>query len=388
MRKGWLLAGLIGVLAPVVLPTQAEEKGTVGITKQKAWGSARDGSDVDAYTLTNANGVKVKLITYGAAITELWVPDAKGKLADVTLGFDDMKGYLSEHNPYFGCIVGRYANRIANAKFTLDGKEYELAANNKPHSLHGGKKGFDKQVWEVEKQATSAKADAASKRGFAEITFKYTSADGEEGYPGELKTLVTYTLTNTNELRISYEATTDKKTIVNLTNHAYFNLAGHDSGGVLGHEVTIYAKRYTPADETLIPTGKIEPVAETPFDFTAPHKIGERIKKVKGGYDLNYVIDRKSPGDLVQAARVVEPKSGRVMDVLTTEPGIQFYTGNFLDGKAKGKGGAEYEKYAGFCLEAQKYPDTPNKKEFPSAVLEPGRKYTQTTVYKFLKRKE
>jgi aldose 1-epimerase len=382
MHSRWIVASLIVVFVAVGGPSGArEEKPGLGITK-KAFGTAPDGTEVEAYTLTNAQGMRVKLITYGASIAELWVPDSKGKLADVVLGFDDMKGFKEKGNPYFGCIVGRYANRIARGKFTLEGKEYTLAVNNGPNHLHGGKKGFDKKVWEVVRQGRSAKELDATKKGFVEIVFRYVSEDGEEGYPGKLDTEVTYTLTNDNELSIKYVATTDKATVVNLTNHAYFNLAGHDADGILGHSLRMYATKYTPAED-LIPTGKIEPVKGTPFDFTTPQKIGARSKMVKGGYDINFVIDREKPGALVPAARVIEEKSGRVMDMFTTEPGVQFYTGQGLDGKLVGKGGKAYEQYAGFCLEAQKYPDTPNQPDFPTATLKKGEKYTQQTIYKF-----
>ncbi|MBY0232682.1 MAG: galactose mutarotase [Gemmataceae bacterium] len=381
MRRGVILAGVL-LPALLVLPGGAQDRKPekkVAIAKS-AFGKTKAGAEVDAYTLTNAHGVSVRIITYGAAIQSLAVPDKSGKFDDVTLGFDTIKGYQLAGNPYFGCIVGRYANRIADGKFKLNGKEYELAKNNdKKHHLHGGTVGFDKAVWEWKKQSS---LPGTGPRAFVEVTFAYTSLDKEEGYPGELRTQVTYGLNNANELTIKYEATTDQDTIVNLTNHAYFNLAGAGKGDILGHELTLFASKYTPADATLIPTGKIEPVAGTPFDFLKAKKIGKDIGKVRGGYDLNFVID-KGKGDLKHAARVVEPKSGRVMDMYTTEPGVQFYTGNFLDGSLTGKGGKEYAKHAGFCLEAQKYPDSPNKPEFPSPVLKKGETYKQTTVYKF-----
>jgi aldose 1-epimerase len=366
-----LLASLSGVGA-------REEKPKLGHSKA-AYGKAPDGTAVTAHTLTNANGLKVKILDYGATIAELWVPDRDGKLADVVLGFDDMKGWTGPGNPYFGCIVGRYANRIAKGKFSLEGKEYTLAVNNGPNALHGGKKGFDKRVWEFVKSG-----DADGAKGFVYVTFAYTSADGEEGYPGELKTQVTYTLTNANELKITYSATTDKTTIVNLTNHAYFNLAGQGSGDVKDHVLQLYADNYTPADDTLIPTGKIAEVDGTPFDFRKPTKIGERIGKVKGGYDLNYVVNPvKGDRGLAPVARVTEPKSGRLMVMYSTEPGVQLYTAGHMDGSVAGKGGAKYVQFAGFCLEAQKYPDSPNQKDFPSAVLKKGDTYTQETIYKF-----
>jgi aldose 1-epimerase len=339
------------------------------------YGKTADGKAVDLYTLTNAKGMKAKVMTYGAILTELDAPDKDGKFGDVTLGFDDLKGYLGEH-PYFGATVGRVANRIAKGKFTLDGHEYKLATNNGPNALHGGIKGFDKVVWKAEPVET--------KHGAA-VKFTYVSPDGEEGYPGTLTASVTYTLTDDNELQLDYTATTDKATPVNLTNHTYFNLAGPASGDILGHELMLAADKYTPEDDTLIPTGKIEPVKGTPLDFTAPHKIGERIGDLKGdpgGYDHNFVLRGGDKGPAL-AARVTEPKTGRVMEMYTTEPGVQFYSGNFLDGKVKGKDGVAYKKNQGFCLEAQHYPDSVNHADFPSMILKPKDTYTQTTIYKF-----
>jgi aldose 1-epimerase len=350
--------------------------GEAGVSK-KPFGKTPDGKEVHLFTLTNGRGMTAKIMTYGAIITELHVPDKDGKTADVMLGFDSLDGYLKGH-PFFGAIVGRVANRIARGKFTLDGKTYTLATNNGPNHLHGGKEGFDKKVWQA--------AVIESDHGPA-VRFRYTSPDGEEGYPGTLKAEVTYTLTADNALRIDYKATTDKATPVNLTNHAYFNLAGHGAGDILGHELMIAADKYTPADETLIPTGEIAPVKGTPLDFTTPTPIGKRIGALKevpgGGYDHNFVL-RGGDKKLALAVRVRDPGSGRVMEMYTTQPGVQLYTGNFLDGTLKGKGGAVYKKHAGFCLEAQHFPDSVNKKEFPSVILRPGETYTQTTVYKFL----
>jgi aldose 1-epimerase len=341
---------------------------------KKDFGKTPDGVAVEEYTLANPSGLQAKVITYGAILTELVVRDKDGKFANVVLGFDDLKGYLAGH-PYFGATVGRVANRIAKGKFTLDGKEYTLATNNGPNALHGGKKGFDKVVWKAE--------PVESKEGMA-VKFTYKSPDGEEGYPGALTATVTYTLTNNDELRLDYTATTDKATPVNLTNHSYFNLAGPASGDVLDHEVMIAADKYTPTDDTLIPTGEIKPVKGTPFDFKTPTPIGKRIGDVKGGYDLNYVLNGGGEGKApALAARVREPKSGRIMEVYTTEPGIQFYTGNFLDGTNKGKGGVAYKKHQGFCLETQHFPDSVNHKDFPSTILEPGKTYKQTTIYQF-----
>jgi aldose 1-epimerase len=345
-----------------------------GVQKM-TFGKTEDGTSIDLYTLTNKKGMTAKVMTYGAILTELDVPDKSGKTADVVLGFADLKGYLGGH-PYFGSNVGRVANRIAKGKFTLDGKEYKLATNNGPNHLHGGDKGFDKKVW---------KADVLKNEKGPEVEFTYVSPDGEEGYPGKLTASVSYTLTDENELRIHYTATTDKATPVNLAHHSYFNLGGAGNGDILGHEVTIYADKYTPTDDTLIPTGKIEPVKGTPFDFTKATAIGKRIDELKGnpgGYDLNYVLNSSDTKGPHLAAKVHEPKSGRVMEVLTTEPGLQFYSGNFLDGTNKGVGGV-YKKHYGFCMEAQHFPDAVNHPEFASMILKPGQTYSQTTIYKF-----
>ena len=339
--------------------------------KKQVFGKTEDGKNVDLYTLTNTNGLKAKIMTYGGIVTSLQVPDRNGNLADIVLGCDSLDEYI-KNNPYFGALVGRYANRIAKGKFTLDGFEYTLATNNGSNHLHGGIKGFDKVVWKAEKMQTD--------EGPA-LKLTYRSRDGEEGYPGNLSCIVSYTLTNNNKLKISYEAKTDKATIINLTHHSYFNLSGHNSGDILGHELMLNADHFTPVDKDLIPTGEIKPVKGTPMDFTKPMVIGSRIKQVQGGYDHNYVLN-SSDGSLALAASVYEPKSGRVMEIFTTGPGIQFYTGNFLDGSVKGKG-AVYNKHAGFCLETQHFPDSPNKPDFPSVVLKPGEKYTQLTVHKF-----
>jgi aldose 1-epimerase len=370
MRK--LLASL-SVLLLTAATVHAAPR--AGIT-QKAYGKMPDGTVVDEYTLTNNNGVVMKVITLGGIVTELHVPDKDGKLADVCLGCSNLEEYREGH-PYFGTITGRVANRIAKGKFTLGGKEYTVATNNGPNHLHGGKVGFDKVVG----QASSPRVAA----GGPTLELRYLSKDGEEGYPGNLDSVVTYTLTDANEWRIEYRARTDKPTPVNLTQHAYFNLAGHNSGTILDHLMTINADYYTPTDATLIPTGKIDPVEGTPFDFRNPTPIGKNIKSIKAdpqGYDLNYVL-RGEAGQLRQIAEVKDPKSGRVMKVYATEPGVQFYSGNFLDGKQKGKGGVKYSQYAGFCLETQHYPDSINQKSFPSVVLEPGKTYTHTTVYAF-----
>jgi aldose 1-epimerase len=335
----------------------------------------RPESKITAYTLTNANGASVKILNLGGIVAEFKVPDKDGKMADIVLGYDTLDGYL-KGSSYYGCITGRVANRIDKGKFTLEGKEYTLPINNGPNSLHGGKHGFDRMVWE-----------AIPVQGIRSvgILLKYTSPDGAEGYPGALKCAVSYMLSNDNELRIDYTATTDKATVVNLTNHSYFNLGGHDSGTILDHEMQLVADKFTPTDDTLIPTGKIEPVKGTPLDFTTATKIGSRFKELKnpvGGYDLNYVHGDKRIAEPKLVATVTDPKSGRVLEVLTTEPGIQFYTAIHLDGKEKGKGGAAYPQSGAFCLEAQFFPDSPNKKEFPSITLKPGEDYKQTTIYK------
>lgn len=357
---------------------EQETFGKLPETKDKN-GKTVKGPTVTQFTLTNKNNVVVKCIEYGAIITEIQVPDRNGRFADIALGFDKLDGYLKGH-PYFGANAGRCANRIARGKFTLDGKEYSLATNNEPNHLHGGKEGFDKKYWKGEPFL------GATGPG---VKFTYTSPDGEEGYPGRLSVTVSYTLTDNNELVIDYRATTDKATVCNLAHHSYFNLAGHNSGTIRGHEAEFAAKHYTPADDTLIPTGKIDPVAGTSFDFTKRKAIGQDLDKAGGkpvGYDLNYVLDKGVTERPEFAARVTEPKSGRVLEVLTTEPGLQFYTGNFLDGTNIGKGGAIYKQYNGFCLEAQKFPDSVNKpdwKEKSNTVLKPGETYKQTTIYRF-----
>jgi aldose 1-epimerase len=343
--------------------------------EEEPFGKLPDGAAVTAYTLKNKNGVSVTILNYGGIVSKFLAPDRAGKLADVVLGCDRIEDYVAT-SPYFGCITGRVANRIANAKFTLDGVEYKLAANNGKHSLHGGTKGFDKRIWKAEPMLTAAGPT---------LKLTYLSKDKEEGYPGNLACTVTYTLTSDNGLRIDYLATTDKPTPVNITNHSYFNLAGHNSGNILDHVLVLLADKYTPSDETLIPTGKIEKVAGTPFDFTLSEPIGKRIKEIKAdpvGYDLNYVHGTKREANPMSVATVTDPKSGRKLEVLTTEPGIQFYTGNFLSGKEKGKGGAVYNQYAAFCLETQFFPDSPNQPAFPSITLKPGEEYRHTTIYR------
>jgi aldose 1-epimerase len=345
--------------------------------KKESFGTLPDGTSVDLYTITNAQGMEIRATNYGGIVVSLRVPDKKGNLDDIALGFDDLKGYLA-NTPYFGAIIGRYGNRIANGKFTLDGKEYTLARNNGPNSIHGGLKGFNKVVWQGESFQGPAGVG---------IILSYTSKDGEEGYPGNLKTKVTYTLTDKNEWIIDYEAVTDKATPVNLTEHTYFNLAGEGKGDVLGHLLQLNASRFTPVDQNLIPTGELRPVKSTPLDFTQPTGIGARIDadyeqlRLGHGYDHNFVIDRKD-SDPVLAARVKEPTSGRVLEVYTTEPGVQLYTGNFLDGTITGKGGHVYKQRFGFCLETQHFPDSPNNPDFPTTVLRPGQTYHSRTIYK------
>jgi aldose 1-epimerase len=373
---GLLLGGLGAALGDAAnAQAGTKEKGNV---KKEAFGKTADGIGIDQYILSNAAGMTAKIITYGAILTELDVPDRNGKLDDVVLGFDNLKDYL-ERNPHFGAIVGRVANRIAKGKFTLDGKEYTLALNNGPHSLHGGLKGFDKQIWRAEAKPTP---------NGAAVELHYVSKDGEEGYPGNLRVTVVYTLTNDNALRLDYTAQTDKTTPVNLTNHTYFNLAGAKSGDILDHEVMIAADKYTPTDDTLIPTGEIKPVKDTPLDFTTPQRIGARIDQLKsypgGGYDHNFVLNNSGKGEPTLAVRVREPKTGRILEMYTTEPAVQFYTGNFLNGKLTGRGGVVYKKHAGFCLEAQHFPDSVHHDNFPSILLKPGETYRQTTIYKFL----
>ncbi len=370
MQHSVFLTGLLALWLLIGTTLPAAEK--AGIQK-KPYGQMPDGTPIDEYTLTNGKGMTAKIITYGAILTELDVPDKAGKTADVVLGFDNLQDYLAGH-PFFGANAGRVANRIAKGRFTLDGKEYQLATNNGPNHLHGGVKGFDKKVWRA--------VEVMDPAGPA-LKLTCTSPDGEEGYPGTVKTSVTYVLTRDNALRLEFMASTDKATPVNLAHHSYFNLAGHASGDILGQELMLAADKYTPTDDTLIPTGKIEPVEGTPFDFTRPTTIGKRIGEVKGGYDVNFVLRGGAAKGPHLAARVKDPKSGRVMEVLTTEPGIQFYTGNFLDGKNKGKGGTVYNKHAGLCLEAQHFPDSVNKPDFPSVILRPGQTYRQTTIYAF-----
>ena len=368
VRLGMLVFGL--ALAQPNDPALAQSR----IIK-KEWGRTAAREPVDLYTLTNSHGASVAIASWGGTVVSIKVPDKTGALGDVVLGFDTLAPYLQTH-PYFGVLVGRYGNRIGNARFTLDGKTYTLAKNNGEHSLHGGRKGFDKHEWKVREMAGSA------------IELMHVSDDGDEGFPGTLTATVVYTWTDDNELRIDYTATTDKPTVLNLTNHSYFNLSGAAAPTILDHQLELLADRFTPVDKGLIPTGELRSVAGTPFDFRKPRRIGDAIDapdeqiKFGGGYDHNFVLNGKT-GALRRVARVSEGTSGRWMEVQTTEPGVQFYTGNFLDGSLKGKGGRTYGKRSGFCLETQHFPDSPNKPEFPSVVLRPGETYKTTTVYRF-----
>jgi len=344
-----------------------------GITSAP-FGKLADGTAVDLYTLVNAHGVTARITNYGGIVTALLVPDRDGRLGDIVLGFDNLAAYVAGH-PYFGALIGRVGNRINQARFTLDGVDYALAANDGPHALHGGLVGYDKVVWH-------ARA-AETERGL-ELALRYVSPDGEEGYPGTLTLDVAYVLTDADELIVDYRATTDRRTPVNLTNHSYFNLAG--GGPIYDHELHLAADRYTPVDATLIPTGELAPVTGTPLDFTTSTAVGARLQAVGGtpvGYDHNFVLNAGAGAVPALAARVYEPTTGRVLSVLTTEPGIQFYSGNFLDGSLTGKGGRVYAQHTGFCLETQHYPDSPNQPNFPSVILDPGDTYRQTTVHRF-----
>ncbi|MEW4527808.1 aldose epimerase family protein [Maioricimonas sp. JC845] len=353
----------------------ASTPATAEVSGPEPFGKTKDGTPVERYTLSNGNGIVARLMTRGATLTELHVPDKDGNVADVVLGFDDVAGYESEGNQYFGCTAGRVANRIAEGKFTLDGHEYTLAINYEPNHLHGGtERSLDKVVW---------KAKTVKTKFGDGVRFTYTSPDGEEGYPGKLRVTVTYTLSDDNDLRIAYFATTDRATPVNLTNHSYFNLSGHGSETVLDHRLKINADRYTPTDDTLIPTGELAAVEGTPLDFRKMRRIGKEIDELVEtaslGYDHNFVLNGEA-GKLRLAARVKDPESGRVLIVRTTEPGIQFYSGNFLHGQT-GKGGKEYPLRSAICLETQHFPNSVNEPDFPSVILKPGEKYRHVCVY-------
>jgi aldose 1-epimerase len=368
---------LAGALAVACLGQPASKKKGTSNVKQESYGKMPDGTPVELYTLTNSNGMQAGIITYGGAVVSLTAPDRNGKWGDIVIGMADLPGYLTPP-PYFGALIGRYGNRIGHAQFKLEGKAYTLPKNDGDNTLHGGNKGFDKHVW------TAKPVNGAE----PSLELTYVSKDGEEGFPGTLTAKVTYTVTNNNELKIDYTATTDKPTVVNLTNHSYFNLAGQGEGDILQHEVMINADRFTPVDKGLIPTGELRAVKGTPFDFTKATAIGARINQKDEqlqfgrGYDHNWVLN-KGNGGLTKAAEVHETKTGRVMEVWTTEPGLQFYTGNFLDGTLKGKGGKVYGQRAAFCMETQHYPDSPNKPSFPSTEVKPGQQYHTTTLYRF-----
>jgi len=370
-------------LGILVVPAAGQPKSQVNSrTHKRAFGKTGDGKQVDLYVLSNKNGVEVDVTNFGAAVVSVKVPNRHGKTDDVVLGYDDLDGYLHDKS-YFGATVGRYANRIAHGKFTLNGTTYTLAKNDGENHLHGGVRGFNKVVWE---------AKDVSIAGAAALQLNYLSKDGEEGYPGNLSVQVTYTLTNNNELKIDYSATTDKDTVVNLTHHSYFNLAGQGKGDILQHQLLLHASRFTPVDATLIPTGEIRSVKGTPLDFASATAIGSRIGqddeqlKLGHGYDHNFVLDGGTEGAPVLAAQVYEPSSGRVMEVWTTQPGVQFYSGNFLDDTIRGKSGSTYRRRAAFCLETQHFPDSPNKPNFPSTILKPGSQFKSSTTYKFSSR--
>jgi aldose 1-epimerase len=380
LQQGDFLAcSLVLILSTAGFLGGTPANGATPGVKKSDFGKMPDGQPVELFTLTNKSGMQVAITNYGGRIVSLLAPDRNGKMADVVLGFDDLKGYLG-NEPFFGALVGRYANRIAHAQFTLDGHVYKLAANDGPNTLHGGLKGFDKRVWTARELKGAEPA----------LELTYLSKDGEEGFPGNLKVKVVYSLSNDDALKIDYTATTDKDTVLNLTNHSYFNLAGEGSGNILKQTMMINADKFTPVDATLIPTGELRSVESTPFDFRKPTAIGARINDKDPqlgsgqgqGYDHNFVLNRKGPG-LSLAARAEDPASGRVLEVLTTQPGIQFYTGNFLDGTIHGIGGKVYGHRAAFCLETQHYPDTPNHPKFPTAELKPGQTYHQVTVFKF-----
>jgi aldose 1-epimerase len=375
---------LIPAIGLSLLAAALSANGATGLTSEHAaFGKMPDGTTVEKYTLRNSVGMQATVITYGGTLQSLLVPDKNGKTEDVVLGFDDLDGYI-KGTSYFGATIGRFGNRLADGKFSLDGKSYQVPQNDKTNALHGGTKGFDKQIW---------KAEQVKDKGWVGVKLTYVSVDGEMGFPGTLKTEVTYSLNEKNELRIQYHATTDKPTVLNLTNHSYFNLAGAGNGDILDQVAMVKASHYTPVNVKLIPTGDLPPVAGTPLDFLKPSAFGKRIREdneqlkfaepTQGGYDHNWVLDTKGKVAAL-AAEVVDPKSGRHLQLFTTEPGVQLYTGNFLDGTVKGKAGKIYPHWGAFTLETQHYPDSPNQKNFPSTRLDPGKAYTQTTVFKFV----
>ena len=369
MKKIFFLFTTLIIVIMFSCNTSKKETSTKPGIVSAAWGET-DGKKVSLYTLTNKNGVQVKISNYGGTVTSWIVPDKNGKMGNILLGFDSLSGYLAKP-PYFGALIGRYGNRIANGKFKIDTATYTLAPNNGKNHLHGGNKGFDKVVWDA-----SITTDSVP-----ELILHYLSKDGEEGYPGNLNVTVKYTLTDDDELIIEYNADTDKPTVINLTQHNYYNLTGDHANTILGHTLMIYADNYTPVDSTLIPTGEIKPVKGTPFDFTKATKIGAGIDSVKGGYDHNWVLNKKG-NSLELVATLSDDVSGRKMDVYTTEPGLQFYSGNFLDGTINGSDGKPFSLHTGLCLETQHFPNSPNQANFPSTLLKPGEKYHTITKYK------
>lgn len=372
---------LLRVGAAAMLACGAMSEARAATLDRAAFGTTEDGKPVDLYTMANDRGMRVRFLSYGGVIASIEAPDRTGRLDDVVLGFRTLREYETKSATiYFGAIIGRYANRIANGRFTLDGRQYQLATNDKPNSLHGGRKGFDKQVWTVTPEATTDGVAAV-------LTF--TSPDGEENYPGTLKMRVTYTLSNDNRFRIDYQASTDKATVVNFTNHSYFNLAGNGSGSVEGQSLLVNADRYTPVNASMIPTGELAPVAGTPLDFRQMTPIGARLRSgfqqmvFAHGYDHNFVLNKPAADTLTFAARAYDPRSGRVLDCFTTQPGIQIYSGNFLDGSVTGSAGTAYRQSEGFTLETQHFPDSPNQPNFPSTVLQPGHEFHSSTIFRF-----
>lgn len=364
-----LVLGTLSLLFAGCSESDTTNRTKARIAKEK-FGKTEDGRQAYLYTLTNDSDFKVQITNYGGRVTNIRTPDKDGKMGSVVLGFDSLKQYTSPKT-YFGAIIGRYANRVANAKFSLNGKEYTLPANDGNNTLHGGTRGFDRRLWDAETTDDGA------------LKLSYLSKDGEEGFPGNVQVTVTYSLTDDNGLKIEYQATTDKATPINLTNHSYFNLSGHPDQTMMNYELKLNADHYTPVNDELIPTGKIASVKDTPFDFTEFHTIGSRFDQTKGGYDHNFVLNRSESDSLVQAAAVYDPSSGRELKVFTTQPGVQFYSGNFLDGSLVGQNGDHFVQHGAFCLETQHYPNSPNQSTFPSTILKPGETYHQLTIYKF-----
>lgn len=381
MRRLAVVAVVTLLAVAFALPQWSSAGGTFNVTKSP-YGTTSDGKAVDEYTLTNPNGMEVKIITYGGIVDSVKVPDRNGNLANVALGFPTLKDYETKNSPYFGALIGRYGNRIAKAQFTLNGTTYHLDANNGPNSLHGGNKGFDKEVWT---------AKPISGTNGVGLQLMYVSPDGEGGYPGTVTTVVTYTLPANNEIHIDYSATTTGTTPINLTNHSYWNLQGEGMGTINDHVLYLNANQYTPVDATLIPTGQLAPVAGTPFDFTTPKTIGPAVRSndpqivIGKGIDHNFVLSRTMASDtsMIEAARLYDPQSGRMLEVWTTEPGMQVYTGNFLDGSGYGTSGHAYRQGDGIAMETQHYPDSPNQPKFPSTILQPGQTYQTSTIFRF-----